>query len=152
MTVLVVESLQESYTKEIDSGLKQLQNEVGGNIQAVYPFAEQAATICNEDGKIDELRLNRALYDAEGEIYDIVAGTFLVVGLGEDNFASLSPELIKSMTEQFKKPEVFAKVNGKITAIPVKSQKPSIREKLQQSDKKSRQEQKQRKPCKHPYP
>jgi hypothetical protein len=147
MTVLVVEPLKEPYTKEIDSGLKSLQNEVGGNIQAVYPFAKPAAIICNEDGKINGLKLNRALYDAEGEIYDIVAGTFLIAGLSEDNFTSLPPELIKSMSDQFKAPEIFASVNGKIAALPVKPHKQSIREQLKQSGKEiSQQEQKQRKP------
>ena len=33
--------------------------------------------ICNEDGKLDGLPLNRALRDADGDIYDIVAGIFL---------------------------------------------------------------------------
>ena len=45
------------------------------------------------------LELNRGLRDENGEIYDIVAGTFLVVGLGEEDFASLSPELIQKYTE-----------------------------------------------------
>ena len=38
ITVLVVEPLMEPYVKEIDSGLKSLQKEVGGYIQVVYPF------------------------------------------------------------------------------------------------------------------
>ena len=32
------------------------------------------------------LPLNRALRDDNGEIYDIVAGTFLVTGLTDDSF------------------------------------------------------------------
>ena len=36
------------------------------------------------------LPLNRALRDEDAaEAYDVVAGTFLVVGLGEEDFASL---------------------------------------------------------------
>ena len=38
MKVLVVEPMQEPYVKEIDAGLKSLQKEVGGRIQALYPF------------------------------------------------------------------------------------------------------------------
>lgn len=48
MTVLVVEPDKKPYVKEIPSGLESLQHEVGGSIQAVYPFAEPVAVICNE--------------------------------------------------------------------------------------------------------
>ena len=123
--VLVVEPMQEPYTKEIDSSLKSLQNEVGGNIQAIYPFEEEAAIICNEEGKINGLELNRALYDDNGRIYDIVAGTFLICGLTEDNFGSLPDELINQFSEQFKQPETFIQVGHDILASPVEPQKPA---------------------------
>ena len=45
----------------------------------------------NDEGKLIGLDLNRSLWDEHGEIYDIVAGTFLVVGLGEESFTSLPP-------------------------------------------------------------
>lgn len=45
-TVLVVEPGRMPYVKEIDSGLKSLQSEVGGWIEAVYPFEEEVALIC----------------------------------------------------------------------------------------------------------
>lgn len=135
ITVLVVEPLQEPYIKEIPNTLEALQKEVGGPIQAVYPFAEEAAIICNDEAKLEGMRLNRALYDAEGEIYDIVAGTFIVVGLGEEDFASLPPELMSKIQEQFKQPEMFIKVNGEIQAVPVK---PSIKAKLEQLQKEKR--------------
>ena len=93
MTVLVVEPRKEPYVKEIDPGLHSLQAEVGGDIGAAYPFSDPVALVCNDEGKLIGLDLNRGLRDENGEIYDIMAGTFLVVGLGEEDFASLSPEL-----------------------------------------------------------
>ena len=42
--------------------------------------------------------LNRGLRDETGEIYDIMAGTFLVVGLDGEDFASLSPELAQKLS------------------------------------------------------
>ena len=39
----------------------------------------------NDEGKLIGLDLNRSLRDEHGEIYDIVAGTFLVVGLGPES-------------------------------------------------------------------
>ena len=47
--VLAVEPMQEPYVKEIDAGLKSLQKELGGRIQALYPFEEEAVVICNDE-------------------------------------------------------------------------------------------------------
>ena len=48
-----------------------------------------------------------------------MAGTFLVVGLGEESFTSLSPELAQKYMEHFKQPEQFINLNGQIVALPV---------------------------------
>ena len=68
------------------------------------------ALICNEEGKLMGLPLNRALFDDDGHIYDIVSGNFLIVGLGEENFTDLSPDLMEKYGEQFKYPEKFARI------------------------------------------
>ena len=122
MAVLVVEPGMSPYVKEIDSGLKSLQSEVGGWIEAVYPFEEEVALICNEEGKLSELPLNRALRGDYGGVYDIIAGTFLVVGLGEEDFCSLSDEYIKKFSDRFKTPEKFAEIDGKIIVIRIENE------------------------------
>ena len=48
--------------------------------------------VCNDEGKLIGLELNRGLQDEDGNLYDIMAGTFLVVGLSEESFASLPPD------------------------------------------------------------
>ena len=63
------------------------------------------------------LPLNRALFDDDGHIYDIVSGNFLIVGLGEENFTDLSPNLMEKYGEQFKYPEKFAGIAGEIIAV-----------------------------------
>lgn len=117
MKVLMVEPDKVPYEKEIENGLEALQAAVGGSIQAVYPYEDPVALICNEDGKYMRLPLNRALRDETGEIYDIVAGNFLIVGLGEENFADLSDDLISKFKEQFKSPEKFVRIAGKFFAV-----------------------------------
>ena len=119
MTVLVVEPLKEPYLKEISPGRSAMQQEVKGMIGAAYPFDDPVALICNDEGKINGMELNRALRDDRGQLYDIVAGSFLVAGLGEDDFTSLSPEMTEKYMEHFKTPEMFAMVNGELTAIPI---------------------------------
>ena len=123
MTVLVVEPMKEPYVKEIDPGLHALQAEVGGDIGAAYPFRDPVALVCNDEGKLIGLDLNRGLRDENGELYDIMAGTFLVVGLGEEDFASLSPELAQKYMEHFRQPEQFISLGGQIIALPVEPEK-----------------------------
>ena len=48
MKVLIVEPGKSPYAAEIESGLKSLQAAVGGDIQAVYPYEDPVALICNE--------------------------------------------------------------------------------------------------------
>ena len=124
LTVLVVEPMKEPYVKEIAPGLHALQAEVGGDIAASYPFDDPVWLVLNDEGKLIGLDLNRSLRDEHGEIYDIVAGTFLVVGLGEESFTSLPPELAQKYMEHFKQPEQFINLNGQIIALPVEPENP----------------------------
>ena len=124
MTVLVVEPRKEPYLKEIDPGLHSLQAEVGGDIAASYPFNDPVGLVLNDEGKLIGLELNRGLRDEDGNLYDIMAGTFLVVGLGEEDFTSLPPDLAQKYTEHFKQPEQFINLNGQIIALPVEPENP----------------------------
>ena len=118
LTVLVVAPGEKPKVETIDCGLESLQQQVGGYIEAVYPFEEPVGLVCNEEGKINGMQLNRALRDDENSIYDIVSGTFLVVGLGEEDFCSLTPEQIEKYSEHFAEPEMFFMLDGEIQAIP----------------------------------
>ena len=118
MKVLVIEPLKKPYVKEIDSGLASLQHEVGGYIQAVYPWEEMCAIVCDEEAKLTGKELNRALRDKDGHIYDIVAGTFLIVGLSEDDFTSLTDEQIQKFSKKFAMPETFLRIGGRLLVVP----------------------------------
>lgn len=122
MTVLVVEPLKEPYVKQIDPGYKSMQAEVDGTFQAIYPYDDPVALVCNDEGKLLGMELNRGLRDDTGSLYDIVAGTFLVVGLGEEDFTSLPTELIQKYTEQFQTPELFIHMDGKLAVLPLPEQ------------------------------
>lgn len=134
ITVLVVEPEKKPYVKEISPGLSSLQNEVGGYIEAVYPYEEPVAIICDEEGKLKGYELNRALRDEDGQIYDVLAGTFLIVGLGEEDFTSLSLQYIKHFEEKFRTPEQFLSIGGRLIVIPMEEQRmterPSVRRAL----------------------
>lgn len=114
ITVLVIEPERKPYVKEIENTLESLQHEVGGYIQAVYPWEEPVALICDEESKLKSSPFNRALRDEQGNVYDYIAGTFLIVGLGEEDFASLPPELITHFSKMFAKPEIMINLGGQI--------------------------------------
>ena len=95
LSVLKIAPGQYPQQVEIDNDLKALQQAVGGSIDAVYPFADPVAIICHDEGKLMGLPLNRAAGRGRADVRR-VAGTFLVVGLGEEDFASLTPELAQN--------------------------------------------------------
>ena len=118
MNVLVVEPYKKPYEKDIEPGLKSLQEAVGGDIQAIYPFDEPVAVICNDEGKLIGLPMNRALRDEDGAVYDVLCGTFIVTGLGEEDFCELSPELTELFKERYATPEQFITLGGSIIVQP----------------------------------
>ena len=115
MDVLIVEPEKSPRMANIRGDLESLQNAVGGYIEAVYPYDDPVAIVCHEEGKLIGLPLNRKLED-----YDIIAGTFIVCGLGEEDFDSLTPELAEKYREKFADPEIFMKMGSRIVAIPIK--------------------------------
>lgn len=119
MTVLVVEPLKAPYLKTISGELKSLQKEVGGLIDATYPFEDRVAIVLNDQGKLNGLMPNRGLYNNDGNLYDIIAGTFLVVGLAEESFCSLDEEMAEKYMEKYKTPEMMIRVNGQLGMLPI---------------------------------
>lgn len=117
MTVVACYPGKTAQVIEIDGSLESMQQFVGGYIEAVYPFDDPVAVICNEEGKLNGLPLNRALYTEDGEMVDITAGNIIICGLGEEDFASLQGELLEKYLEKFKQPETFIKIGGDILAI-----------------------------------
>lgn len=102
ITILLVKPYEAPQTIEIPATLSAYQQLVGGTIQAVYPSSEDpVALVCNDEGKLLGLPLNRPLFDEDGNLYDIIAGTFFIAGLSEDDFDSLSPELIQKYRAMF---------------------------------------------------
>ena len=133
ITVLVVEPGEVPYVKEIDSGLESLQSEVDGWIEAIYPFDDPVAVICNEEGKLNGLPLNRAIISEEtGDAIDIIAGKFLITGITDENFGSLDNAQIKKFSEKFLHPESFMRFGRQVIRIveDLPKQKESVVEKL----------------------
>lgn len=98
--ILVVEPMRLPYEKEIDGGFKSMQQIVDGPIEAVFPFDEKVALVCNEEGKLrEDLEANRALLDEAGKAYDYIFGTFFLVGFDSEDFISLTDEQVEGYAE-----------------------------------------------------
>ena len=90
----------------IERSLDNYHKIVGGFIEAVYPFKDNVAIICNDEGKLYGLEANRYLYDNEGFICDFIAGTFFIVGLSTTDFKSLTPKQADKYKSMFLYPDV----------------------------------------------
>jgi hypothetical protein len=116
--VLKVEPDKAPELIEMKNELEAMQAIVGGYIE-VFPLADDAAIVCNEEGKMNGMELNRPIYH-NGEIVEIIAGTFFIAGddYKSGEFVSLKDEQIAQYSKQFHTPVTFIKIGNKIVAVP----------------------------------
>lgn len=120
MNVLVVEPGVAPYEKEIN-GLHEMQETVGGLITAIYPFEDLVGVVCNDEGILLNLDYNRSMPGGYGGVF----GTFFVCGLGEEEFATLPPNLMEKYKKYFHRAEILLGANetGYVT-LRVEPKKP----------------------------
>ena len=109
MRILLVEPSCPAAEAEISRILEGMQKVVGGAILAVYPFEEPVALICNDEGKLLGLPLNRDLWDGSRVVYNIIAGTFFLCNAPVDaeTFTYLTDEQMGTYRELFARLELF---------------------------------------------
>ena len=120
--VVLLEPGKLARVADIDSSLEGLQKTVNGLIEAAYPFEEEVCIICNEEGKLNGMPLNRAIR-CEGQITDIIAGPCFICSCDREDFGSLSEVQQQKYLKMFKYPEHFLKINNQIAAFPYNPQK-----------------------------
>lgn len=117
LKILVVEPDNVPYIKLIEDTLEAKQELVGGYVEFVYPFNDSVALVCNEEGKLLGMPLNRSLRDENGTPYDMIAGTFFVVGLDEDSTRGLTEEEISKYESVFHEPEIPIMVDNELVVL-----------------------------------
>ena len=124
MRILVVELGKVPEEREIDGSLAAMQDIVGGTIQAIYPFGDSTALICNDEGKLLGLPKNRAIYTDDAEVKDIIYGTFFLcdVPVGSENFASLTDYQLRRFKSCFDIPERFYQHGGHLVIVRERAQ------------------------------
>lgn len=89
MKVLIVEPGKRPIKADIDHTLHNLQKVVGGYIQAIYPWNDPVALVCDEEGLLKQLEFNRYVAPEVA-----IFGTFFICGLSEEDFADLPDNLM----------------------------------------------------------
>ena len=107
--VILFEPNKLAKVTEIDHTLEGMQRVVKGSIEAFYPFDDPVCIVCNEEGKVSQLPLNRAITDEDGQLLDIIAGDFFIAyaPYNSERFLSMPPELEKKYLEKYELPETF---------------------------------------------
>ncbi|MDO4518540.1 MAG: DUF3846 domain-containing protein [Bacillota bacterium] len=119
--VLYIEPGKAPEEKIIGTGLAEMQALVGGIIE-LFPLEDEMVLICNEEGKINDLPLNRAMVDSDGRLIDIIAGSFFIAAApaDSDTFESLPYKSMQKYKVRFKYPETFIRDStGHLMIVPI---------------------------------
>lgn len=118
MRVVVCRVGEIAVIEEIEDSLEAWQKLVGGYIQATYPYEDLVAIICDEEGKVNGKKLNRAIRDDSGKMVDVIAGDFFVCGLTDEDFVGLDEEMAEKYQKMFDCPEAFIRIGGTLMGLP----------------------------------
>lgn len=123
--VVLVEAGKLARESLIGTSLEEMQAVVGGYIEQYCPYNETVAIICDDEGKINGKDLNRAIFNDEGQMIDVISGTFFICSIpkNSENYESLSDEQVKWYIDKFLYPERFHRVSGEIMAVKYKPDK-----------------------------
>lgn len=103
MDVLLFEPGKYPRSVSVDT-LEEMQQLVGGWITATYPFDDPVAVVANDEGLLLKLPFNRMV-----DPYHPIVGNFFLAGIGEDNFVSLSPELMEKYEKALHDPQILVR-------------------------------------------
>jgi len=119
--VIMVEPMKPPRMVTLNDNLESMQEAVGGWIEEYMPFPDEVALICNEEGKMNGMPLNRAIYGEDGQLMDIIAGPFFIAyaPIESENFLSMPEDLKRKYMQEFKHPEGFIVTSDGIKAVPI---------------------------------
>ena len=115
LKVILCEAGKEARVIEIEDTLEAMQSTVGGMIEEFMPFEDDVAIVCNDEGKMLRMPLNRAVRNEDNSILDVIAGDFFIcyAPMWSEKFLSLPEDLEKKYKEMFRWPEQIFLKNGK---------------------------------------
>jgi len=101
LRVVALEPGKPAYAAEVADGLRFFQQAVRGRIENAYPFEDNAVLVCNEEGLINDMDVNRII---NGTPY---FGTAFIIGdKGDGSYCSLTDEQTEQYLDEFQSPEL----------------------------------------------
>ena len=117
ISVILCSSGKEAEIVEIEDSLEEMMNIVGGQIEEYMPFEDDVVIVCNADGKMNGLPMNRTIRDESGAILDVVNGDFFICygPFESETFLSLPEDLANKYLEEYRWPEQVFLRNGVVS-------------------------------------
>ena len=116
--VLMVEPGKKAFEKEVGTSLNELYAALDCEcIQTFYPYDDLVVIVCDDEGKINGSRANRAIYGEDGKMMDIICGKFFICDCSTSEFKSLPDDMMEKYKKQFLLPERFCRINNEILAV-----------------------------------
>lgn len=101
----------------LHNDLETLQEFVGGDIEETILYEDSVSLVLNEEGKLEGKEFNRSLRLENGEVYDFIAGTFLVLGTDGEEFVSLTQEQMDAYEAIFHQPETCINIGSSLMVV-----------------------------------
>ena len=126
ISVVICRPGERAELTEIEEDLHAMQEIVGGLIQEYFPFHSEfderydsVALVCNDEGKLMQMRPSRAIFDEDGRIQDVIAGPFFIcyAPIESETFMSLPDDLKEEMRQKFELPERFRRSENGVEVI-----------------------------------
>lgn len=102
---------------EVNADYNSLCKEIGGNVAVFELISDKVVILYDDEGKMNGSDLCRAIYQEDKltdfkptpkhRLIDIIANKFIVCGMNEGDFVSLTDKQIKQYMNLYKYPEVF---------------------------------------------
>ena len=128
INVLYLEPGKYARPMKIGVSVEAMQKAVDGNIECYYPFTDDACIVCNDEGKVNGMRPNRAIKNKDGQMMDIIFGPFFICdGRGEE-LGSLSKTAMNEYEKKFRNPELLIKMPEGYQMIPYQPEKLRLKE------------------------
>lgn len=102
MKIVLCPQGEPTRTVEICNELTEMQSVVGGLIEVV-PVVNRVVMVCNEEGKLLELKPNRHVA-FRGEL-EAIRGDFFFCGVDGEEFTDIPPQYERALMTLFRDPE-----------------------------------------------
>ncbi len=110
--IVILEPGEKARTDQIEATTTSFENIIGGQFRFLEMPNQKAAFVIPQNEK--HRMPNRGIYNDEKEMLRLLRGTVFICGYKDKRPCSLTEEQIKKFSEQYRYPEKFFEVNGRI--------------------------------------